>query len=260
MAKPVVFTDLDGTLLDGEGRVPAGIRAVLDRLEGLDIPLVFATAKTWAETAWFQQRLGVSAPVIVENGSAIYVPEGYFPFDPPCDRRIPGHRILELGVPYRDLRAFLAALPALPGLRIRGFGDMGDAEVAALTGLDLEAARRARQRDYDETLVLEGLEEAFAPLVRARGLRLVHGGRFHHLLGDTDKGRALRRLAGLYARACGPVRTVALGNADNDLPLLEAADLSFWLGDPGALPPRCSLAADWGSAIGGILGGLSLTQ
>ena len=57
-----------------------------------------------------------------------------------------------------------------------------------------------------------------------RGLRLHRGGRFFHLTGASDKGRALRVLLGLLAAEGRLYHTVGLGDAPNDLAFLEAVD------------------------------------
>ena len=76
-------------------------------------------------------------------------------------------------------------------------------------------------REYDEPFLL--LDEArLTPLraaAEARGLQLTRGGRFLHLCGDTDKGRALRALVALLAEEGRAFATVGLGDAPNDLPL-----------------------------------------
>ncbi len=62
---------------------------------------------------------------------------------------------------------------------------------------------------------------ALAAAAERRGLRVTWGGRFHHLTGPADKGRAVRQLLALHA---GPVSSVALGDSPNDLTMLEAVD------------------------------------
>ena len=60
-----------------------------------------------------------------------------------------------------------------------------------------------------------------AEAAERRGLRLHRGGRFHHLTGTVDKGRAVRQLLALHE---GPVLSLALGDSENDLAMLRAAD------------------------------------
>jgi predicted mannosyl-3-phosphoglycerate phosphatase (HAD superfamily) len=49
---------------------------------------------------------------------------------------------------------------------------------------------------------------------------VTHGGRFFHLLGPHDKGRAVRQVLALY----GPVYAIGLGDSANDVPMLAAVD------------------------------------
>lgn len=50
---------------------------------------------------------------------------------------------------------------------------------------------------------------------------MTSGGRFHHLTGPVDKGKAVRQLLGLHE---GPVFSMALGDSANDLTMLQAVD------------------------------------
>ena len=80
MDKPklLIFTDLDGTLLDHytylwEDAIPA-----LEKLFLFDIPVILCTSKTKDESVYFRGQIGLDHPFIVENGAAIYSPLGYF--------------------------------------------------------------------------------------------------------------------------------------------------------------------------------------
>jgi len=78
MAAVVVFTDLDGTLLDlSDYSYQAALPAVR-YLQKQGIPIVFCSSKTRAEQAVYQQKLDIDDPFIVENGGAVYLPESYF--------------------------------------------------------------------------------------------------------------------------------------------------------------------------------------
>ncbi len=110
-------------------------------------------------------------------------------------------------------------------------------EVAAATGLALGEALLAKKREYDEPFCFLGANEAararFLRLARRSGLEVSRGGRFWHLFGGCDKGLAVRRLTALFRRAGSrPVRTLALGDAENDLPMLGAANRAVLLPRP----------------------------
>jgi mannosyl-3-phosphoglycerate synthase len=112
---------------------------------------------------------------------------------------------------------------------------MSDEGVAAVTGLDLEMARRARQREYGETLTLVNgspeVEQALESL-REVGLNWTHGGRFYEVMGNNDKGKAASILMELFKRKLGRIHTVGLGDSMNDLPLLAAVDTPILVQKP----------------------------
>jgi mannosyl-3-phosphoglycerate phosphatase len=92
--------------------------------------------------------------------------------------------------------------------------------------LDRAEAELAKERDFDEPFTFEGTEEETRRLfeaITARGFHYTKG-EFFHLLGDTDKGRAVSVLMNLYAKEFGEVTTVALGDSPNDIPMLELVD------------------------------------
>ena len=66
----VVFTDLDGTLLEHSTYSFAEAEEALDLLRSQDIPLVICTSKTRSEVEFWRRLLGNEHPFIVENGGA----------------------------------------------------------------------------------------------------------------------------------------------------------------------------------------------
>ncbi|UFN43105.1 HAD family hydrolase [Nocardioides okcheonensis] len=71
-APRLVATDLDGTLLDAQGRVSARTRAVLDALDARGVPVVFTTGRPirWMEELW--DDVGGHGLAICSNGGIVY--------------------------------------------------------------------------------------------------------------------------------------------------------------------------------------------
>lgn len=230
MTRWLIITDLDGTLLDPSTYSWDAARHALALIRTRRIPLILASSKTRTEIERLRVQLKHDDPFIVENGGALFIPKGLFGF--PLDGAIlrGPYQIVEIGTPYVRLRTALKELELETGVTVRGFGDMSPDEIAELTGLSVAEATLAKQREYDEPfLVTAGEEaiEAFVEKARARGLTYTHGGRFHHLLGPSDKGRACRYIIDCYRRAGGadaPLTTVALGDGLNDRPMLDVVD------------------------------------
>jgi len=109
-----------------------------------------------------------------------------------------------------------------------GFGDMSAEEVARVTGLDIESAKLAKQREYDETVKFDVTgEEVNRTLekIKEAGLTWTHGGRFYGVMKGNDKGKAVEIVAGLYRKMWGEIKTIGLGDSLNDLPMLSAVDI-----------------------------------
>lgn len=219
----VIFTDLDGSLLDADTYSYAAALPALRTVGEQAIPLVFVSSKTRSEIEVWRQRLGNAHPFISENGGGIFIPQGYFPFPVPGDRR-GQYDVISLGMPYESVRRRFVAMRERLGIAVRGFADMTDEEVAALTGLSTDDVRRARQRDFCEPFVFSGTpDERLMQEIEKEGLRWTQG-RFFHIMGDHHKGRAVDILKQLYANRHGVVATIGIGDSLNDLPFLLAVD------------------------------------
>jgi len=230
--KEVVFTDLDGSLLDSSTYSYSEALDALNLLRSKQVPLVFCSAKTRAEQEVYRQALAIDAPFIVENGGAIFIPEGYFPFTFSHDKTIDNYLVIELGIPYVRIRQLLKET----GYHVKGFGDMTVEEVAAATGLDLKAAVLARQREYDETLILEGEadeKEQILEAIQRVGLRWMRGGRHYDVTGGNDKGKACQILIELFRKKFSWIRTIGIGDSANDLPMLKMVDIPVLLQKEG---------------------------
>jgi mannosyl-3-phosphoglycerate phosphatase len=232
----LVFTDLDGTLLDHRTYSFEPARNTLSLLRKSGIPVIICTSKTRAEVEEIRAALGNTGPFIVENGGAVFVPEGELSVELPAARRDSGYLVVEMGSSYsRILGVFLQMKDRLP-VRLRGFSDMSVEEVARLTGLSHEEAARAKKREYDEPFLLDDPAtnlDTVRTMAESAGLSITRG-RFFHLTGDNDKGRAVRLVKDIYARADGIApRTIGLGDSPNDLPLFENVDFPVLVQKPG---------------------------
>lgn len=271
MERLILFTDLHGTLLDPETSRWEPAEGALRRLRGLGVPVVFCTSQTRAQVLPLAEELGLRHPFVAENGGAIYVPRNYFPFALPTARVEAGFQVLELGQRYQTLVRALDEAAKTSGVQVRGFSRLRDPEVAKLCGLSRAAAKRARQREYDEPFLLEKgtpkQQERFFRWLQQRGLRWREDGRFFHLMGDNDKGVAVARLTELYRQQYGQIRTVGLGDGPHDLDFLAVVDCPVLVAGPDgrhdptvrAKVPKVRLTpgvgpAGWNDAVLELLG------
>jgi len=236
---PVVFTDLDGTLLDFDSYSFAPAADALALLAARRIPLVFCSSKTRAEIECCQQEMGVSHPFVAENGGALFVPRGYFDFDiEPSSRRCQ-YDVIEFARPYAAARAALGTAARLARAGVIGFGDLTVEQLARESGLSSTQARLAKRREYDEAFrVIDTDEDTRRRLftaIRGTGFHCTSGGRYHHVIGGGGKGYAVQTARRLFAKAAGrPVLGIGLGDGLNDLPLLVQMDLPVIVRNRGA--------------------------
>ncbi len=221
----IIFTDLDGTLLHPKTYSFDDARPALELIRQRDIPLIICSSKTRAEIEVYRSRLSNRHPFVSENGGGAFIPEGYFPFTVDGETQA-GYRQICFGRPYQELRDVLTGLRSRLSIKVRGFGDMSTQEIAALSGLPEPEAALAKMRDFDEPFIFEEAEadvDAFLHAIEARGYCWTRG-RFYHIIGENDKGKAATFLKRLYEKQYGPTHSIALGDNLNDLSLLRVVD------------------------------------
>ena len=222
----LVFTDLDGTLLDHKSYSFEPALPALTVLKDNNIPLIVCTSKTRAEIELIRVQLHNMHPFISENGGAVFIPKNYFPHMPHATREGADYCIVELGTPYSRLReAFNQMCTSLPG-QLKGFGDCTPEEIAHLCGFSLSSAVLAKKREYDEPFWAQNevSYELLQTIADRFDLLINRGGRFNHLTGHHDKGQAVLLLRDMYRQQSGDFTMIALGDSHNDLPMLEVAD------------------------------------
>lgn len=239
---PIVFSDLDGTLLDHYTYSFHEATAALDALRSKGFPLILCTSKTRSEIIHWRRRLRNQDPFIAENGGGIFFPSSVSMPRELSYRKLGSFRVIDLGLPYREVLKRLKGIRGNVPFRINGFSDMTPQEVAALTGLDTEEASRAKKRDYSEPILIEGDDRILVESLEDAGLVLNKGGRFYHVMGKHDKGKAVRIVIDIYKHGKGEIRTIAFGDSLNDLPMLEAVDIPVLVKKPnGRHEPGISL-------------------
>ena len=202
----VVFTDLDGTLLDSGNYSFNAALPALAHLKERSIPWIIVTSKTRAEVEYWRRVLNNNHPFIVENGGAAFVPANYFPSVVRGHSRN-GYMVMEWGAPYERLTSALDSASRASQCAVTGFHHMTPAEVAAACDIPLEQAALAKVREYDEPFRIldqSRSEQLFASIKRQE-LQYTRGGRFWHITGLNDKAGAVGELIELFGKKYGGV-------------------------------------------------------
>tara|TARA_R110001599_G_C12265656_1_gene660835 strand:- start:3272 stop:4150 length:879 start_codon:yes stop_codon:yes gene_type:complete len=235
----LIFTDLDGSLLDHFTYDTEPASQLLNDLEEQGIPVIFTTSKTFAEVLVLRSKLNNNHPFIVENGAAIYLPIDYFP-EGHLNEFIPSSHpnFLKLTL-CEDREYWLTILDKVKPDYIKQFthfNQMGSYEISRATGLSNENAILANKREYSEPILWTGdqdKKQTFINDMRDLGASIQEGGRFLHLIGRCNKGKALSVLLEQFQlQQITPILSIALGDGKNDIPMLEEAAEAILIRSP----------------------------
>lgn len=226
----IVVTDLDGTLLDHQTYEYTPAKTAIAALKEREIPIILNSSKTRAEISEIRSQLNNHEPFVCENGGIL------------CGIALESEDeedakfIQYLGTPRRQFLDKLRSLKQQLNLNYQGFAEASVDEVIGWTGLSASDARKAMNREATEPLLWHDTESALAKfreqLVKYK-LQCVRGGRFHHVMGNFNKASCFAKLKEYYSqRWQEEVKIIALGDSQNDFPMLERADFAI------AIPPK----------------------
>jgi len=231
-AQFLVFTDLDGSLLDHHSYSYQDALPQLRKLEVQNIPVIPVSSKTRVEIEQLREELGNEHPFIVENGAAVLIPEGYFDTQPPGSVTRAGYWVCEMSAPRDKWLQLLQGVARDFAGDFESFHSAGVEGIMRMTNLSRERAELANTREYSEPVKWFGdqqRQEIFIQRLQAAGAGVLQGGRFLSVCGDCDKGKALQWLRDVYvsARPEAVCHTLAIGDSRNDCAMLEAADCAL---------------------------------
>lgn len=275
----LIFTDLDGTLLNHHDYRFDAALPTLKKLLNLEIPIIYNTSKTIEECLELQSSMELDhpfpQPFIVENGSALICSR-------PLDKvmqpiQVGGHSLysFKLGADLIEISNALAEIDTDSSLYTT-FSNATAETIVEYTGLTLKQASQAKLRRYSEPVIWHGSEEqksAFINAAHSKGLMTLQGGRFLHILGITDKGKALTKMSELFAEQfdipAHEIVSIALGDSPNDLAMLMSADIAIHVLPASHQPmefqhnnkivTQLEGAAGWAEGINQVLEQLDIT-
>jgi len=241
MSKVTIYTDLDGSLLDHDSYSHAPADTLLQELEKKQVPVILSSSKTRAEMLPLRKELNNTHPFIVENGAAIFIPKGYFANKP--------QGVSEAGEywnkAFSHRRAhWLDIIDSVAAPFIDDFiqfNAMDTQKIIELTGLNEANAKLAAQREFGEPIYWHGSEEnkiKFIEALKNEESKILTGGRFIHISGDNDKGKALLWLNEQYKQQFSQVFSIAIGDSHNDIAMLEAANQALLIRSHAHQPPQ----------------------
>ena len=207
LADVALFSDVDGTLLDASDRL--AISAAMVAGFSSNIELILASSRTLAELAVIQRRLGVSGPMIAENGAVVSFPARWRGMA--TTRR----EVVILGDRAVSLVPRIHRCAAQAGVRVVNQKHF------------LPDRGRSIRRGYSVCLAnwTGKSADTFFNCLTSCGLVGTRSGRWITITSGPDKGSGVRAVLDRAREIGAPYRsTIAIGNAANDAPLFEAVD------------------------------------
>jgi mannosyl-3-phosphoglycerate phosphatase len=261
----IILADVDGTLIDGRGR-PFGLWSYV-RQALSDSLIVLVSSRTVHEVVLAQHVLDVSGPFVAENGAVIAVPAEWGEASPDTVARVSGREfsITPIGVTRHELLGVLRGAASATDLAV----EVESAVPGELAALVRSARGRVvvhrdhSPRTHSLRLTIDCAEtkrQQLLTTLEGASLTVVSGGRWDVLQGRSHKGLGSRVLLRQIARPSDcPV--VAIGDSENDLPMLEVADHRIVMrhadgsvhpalaGVPGVFVPATAGLAGWADIL-----------
>ena len=178
---PIIFTDLDGTLLDHHDYSLTPAKPILKRMADANVHVIPNTSKTFAEVSLFCQQHQFKTPFICENGAAVFIPLNLFPQKPKGTLVYNGYWMKAFTHPRQYWLNLLSQQSGRYQFCYENFNAMSIERLVELTGLTPEDALRAQRRDFGEPLYWVGSNEeknAFVDLFTDKGANVVAGDAF----------------------------------------------------------------------------------
>ena len=219
--KVLIFSDLDGTLLNRDTFSFDEIKNYILYLISNDISLIPNSSKTKEEINEFNKKLGEDLPYIVENGAAIFdlhLINSNFPEEIVLSREI-----------EEILTIFNEKIPKNLVSKLKFLHNQDLSDQMKILGLSKEKIRNALKRKYSIPLLFNGNiseKREIKNLVKSAGLTLQEGGRVINLCDNVSKSTAMKKVVKLFNKISNDkLTTIAVGDNFNDLEMLKNSDI-----------------------------------
>ncbi len=205
----IIFSDLDGTLLEHDGTILPEVAHLVRELAQKEVRVVPVSSKTRREIRDWLTRLTIPGPGIFENGAGVLLGDSV--------------EISPLARPAGELAGVLEKVCRESSIEVRPLASISEQELESLTGLSPREQQDARSRDFSVPFLADPSQMPLLwdRLSKVSELSLVRGGRFWHLMGRHQKSDFFTRVK----NHCGAWGTsIGLGDAPNDIPILKSVD------------------------------------
>ncbi|MCQ2532510.1 MAG: Cof-type HAD-IIB family hydrolase [Saccharofermentans sp.] len=234
--KFLVATDMDYTLLMPGTPVSAANREAVKAIQDAGGAFTLATGRTSFLTGIYSDDLNVTVPLITSNGASLFDPitrKDIFSADFPEEIN---RKLITLflenntdATGYSD-EGILFAPNSSRREFVKNYNVGIPDRIKALTGEITNDTLKGKLPNINKYLIIKANDVILAELAKISELQVVMSAVdfYDVMLNGTSKGLALRELANKLNIPEGKV--YALGDSDNDIPMLDAADHAVVMG------------------------------
>lgn len=244
--KTLYLSDLDGTLLRSDGSLSPFTRDAINRLSAAGVLFTFATARTYATVIPMFRGVDLRTPLVLMNGVVLY--------DPVAKRTLVHHPLpVSLGKKAEEIFAKYGKNPMLyfekdSTMRVEYKALCNEPQrryVAQRDNFYNKGFEQVERYHFDEGdflyVVTLDKKEEIEPLYRE--MNALDGISFNFYADNYTDCYFLEGMSDTVSKASGALelkkllgadRIVAFGDNLNDLPLIEAADESYAVGNAHA--------------------------
>ena len=216
----IIFTDLDGSLLDKDTFEFHEIEDYFRELVSKGIKIIPNSSKTKAELLDFNKQYNLNLSFIAENGSSIHglnlihenLPNNIF-----LSRTVDEiYKIYNQNVTdnLKEKVTFILNLKSN--------------EQQEIFGLSLEKMKLAIKRDHSIPIQFNGIESEkneFIKIMKNSGLTIQTGGRIMNVCDNVNKSIAMSEAIRLMRKELGnEIITIGVGDNENDIEMIKMTD------------------------------------
>lgn len=238
MKKLLIITDLDSSLLN-EDYTYEEAKPVIKSLLEKKIPLILNSSKTIGELVSLSTELGLTSPIIAENGGIIAFNKNNS-FGVESELSYKNYSLIHSGTTRDTVLECVHKVREEYNLKFKGFYDYSAEELSELTNLTLKGAIEAKERHVTEPILWHDTEDNFDTFVKTlykNNIKVMRGGRFYHLMGQVDKANGVDMLKSIYKKYDPESDWVVscIGDSENDLAMLNIADYPIVIPNKGTI-------------------------
>ena len=218
--KILIFTDLDGSILDRDTFKFDQIKQYMKKVLNSGILIIPNSSKTESEIVEFNQELGENLAYISENGSVINglnILNSNFP-----DKIILSREKEEL------IEIFKKNVPENLQNKCKFISNLNKKNQMGIFSLSDNKLKNALKRKYTEPFLFEGGKSErieLLKILKKKSLTLQEGGRVINLCDNVNKVKSMKKILKIYKKIQSNIKVIAVGDNYNDLDMLKNCDL-----------------------------------